>query len=127
MFEVPFKENVDALVSKLATLITTKTIVGEPFTAGNATIIPIMSAGFGFGTGTGEGDHHGRGVGHGAGGGAGARISPVALVVLQDGDLKVYSLAQKGTLEKLAEIVPDVLGKLATHWRETAGKSGDGD
>ena len=107
-----FKENVDALVDHLEHLINTKTIVGEPITAGNIQIIPIMTASFGFGTGAGEGNEPSKGSSKGAGGGAGATIKPTALVLIQDGDAKVYSLGNKGMIGKLAELVPEVMAKL---------------
>ena len=81
-----------------------------PIVSGNVTIIPILSACFGFGTGVGEGGeksgpHHGKG----SGGGGGAKVDPTAMVVIQDGEVKVYSLGKKGTLDKLAELIPTVL------------------
>ncbi|HUW64273.1 MAG TPA: spore germination protein GerW family protein [Spirochaetia bacterium] len=114
-----FKENIEAVVSRLENLITTKTIVGEPIVSGNVTIIPVMSAAFGFGLGSGENNDTAKCGGKGSGGGAGGRIKPVALVVLQEGEVKVYSLAQKGTLEKLAEVVPEVLARFGKQQKET--------
>lgn len=105
------KENIETIVSRLESLINTKTIVGDPIISGNITIIPIMTASFGFGTGSGEGSDPGKGGGKGSGGGAGVRINPTALVVIQEGEVKVYSLAQKGTLEKLAGLIPEVVAK----------------
>lgn len=102
------KENVEAIVSKLENLINTKTIVGDPIVSGNITILPIMSASFGFGTGGGEGSEASKGTGKGEAGGAGVRIRPVALVVIQEREVKVYSLGQKGTLEKLAGLIPEI-------------------
>ncbi len=103
------EENVNALVSHLERLISTKTIIGEPITAGNVQIIPVMSASFGFGTGIGENTepHQGKG----GGGGAGASIRPTALIVIQDGDAKVYALDKKGMVERLAELVPEIAAK----------------
>lgn len=107
-----FKESVEALVSHLENLITAKTIVGEPIKVDNATIIPIITTSFGFGTGAGEGTEPSKsGSGKGSGGGAGAKVSPTALVVIKDGDVNVYSLGQKGTIEKFAGILPEVLAK----------------
>jgi len=107
-----FKESVDALVSRLENLITAKTIVGEPITVGNTTIIPIISTSFGFGTGAGEGTEPSKsGSGKGSGGGAGAKVSPTALVIIQNGEVNVYSLGKKGTMEQLAGILPEVLAK----------------
>lgn len=106
------KENVDALVDHLERLITTKTIVGDPITSGNIQIIPVMSASFGYGTGIGEGTEPGKsGGGKGSGGGAGAAITPTALILVQNGEAKVYSLGKKGMIDKLTEMLPDVMAK----------------
>ena len=105
------KENIETIVSHLENLIKTKTIVGEPISAGNATIIPIMTASFGFGTGMGEGTEPGKGGGKGGGGGAGAKVTPAALIVIRDSEVSVYNLGHKGALEKLAGIIPEVVNK----------------
>ncbi|HBC91327.1 MAG TPA: sporulation protein [Pelotomaculum sp.] len=107
-----FKENVEAILSSLNNMVSTKTIIGEPIIHGNTTIIPILTASFGFGLGDGEGSEPSRGTGKGSGGGAGAKLAPTALIIVQGDDVKIYSLAQKGTLEKLAELVPVILSKV---------------
>ena len=43
------KDNIDALVSKLEHLVSTKTVIGEPITVGNNTLVPVISASFGLG------------------------------------------------------------------------------
>ncbi|SFG16529.1 Uncharacterized spore protein YtfJ [Desulfotomaculum arcticum] len=106
-----FKENIEALVSHLENIISTKTIVGEPIISGNTTIIPIVTAAVGFGTGSGEGQDDKHQGGKGAGGGAGMKLTPSALLIIQGDNVQVYSLAQKGSLAKLAEIIPEVIGK----------------
>ncbi|MDD2554635.1 MAG: spore germination protein GerW family protein [Desulfotomaculaceae bacterium] len=108
-----FQESIDSIVSRLENLIKTKTIVGEPINAGNTTIIPVMSASFGFATGVGEGTEPGKGGGKGGGGGAGARVTPAALIIIRDGEVDVYNLGQKGSLEKLAKIIPDIVSKFS--------------
>lgn len=107
-----FKEDIDALVSRLENLISTKTIVGEPIISGSTTIIPIVTASVGFGMGSGEGQDDRHQGGKGAGGGAGLKLSPSALLIMQGDDVQVYSLAQKGSLVKLAEMIPDLVNKL---------------
>lgn len=114
------KENIETIVSHLENLIKTKTIVGEPIIAGNATIIPVMTASFGFGTGIGEGTEPGKGGGKGGGGGAGAKVSPSALIVVRDGEVNVYNLGNKGTLEKLAGIIPEIVNKFSCKEGEKA-------
>jgi len=107
-----FKEDIETLVSRLENLISTKTIVGEPIISGNTTIIPIVTASVGFGMGSGEGQDGANQGGKGTGGGAGMKLSPSALLIIQGDNVQVYSLAQKGSLTKLAELIPDVINKL---------------
>lgn len=106
-----FKEDIESLVSRLENLISTKTIVGEPIISGNTTIIPIVSASVGFGVGSGEGQDGQHQGGKGTGGGAGMKLTPSALIIMQGDNTQVYSLSQKGSLAKLAEIIPDVINK----------------
>ncbi|MDF9408649.1 MAG: Sporulation protein YtfJ (Spore_YtfJ) [Pelotomaculum sp. PtaB.Bin013] len=106
-----FKEDIESLVSRLENLISTKTIVGEPIISGNTTIIPIVTASVGFGIGSGEGQDEKNQGGKGTGGGAGMKLSPSALLILQGDNVQVYSLAKKGSLSKLAEVIPDVISK----------------
>lgn len=108
-----FKESMEAIVSHLENMIKTKTIVGDPINVDNTTIIPVMTASFGFGTGVGEGTEPGKGGGKGGGGGAGAKVSPSALIVIRDGEVNVYNLGHKGTLEKLAGMIPEIVSKFS--------------
>jgi len=108
-----FKESMEVIVSHLENMIKTKTIVGDPINVDNTTIIPVMTASFGFGTGIGEGTEPGKSVGKGGGGGAGAKVSPSALIVIRDGEVNVYNLGQKGTLEKLAGMIPEIVSKFS--------------
>lgn len=107
-----FKEDIEALVSRLENLISTKTIVGEPIVSGNTTIIPIVSASVGFGMGSGEGQDEKCHGGKGTGAGAGMKLSPSALLIMQGDNVQVYSLNQKGCLAQLAEMIPDVIKKI---------------
>jgi uncharacterized spore protein YtfJ len=113
-----FKESVETLVSHLHNLVSSKTVIGEPIVSGNATIIPILTASFGFGLGSGEGTEPNKSAGKGGGGGAGAKLSPTALVIIQEGDIKVYSLSQKGSLDKLMELAPSIISKIKEQGNE---------
>jgi uncharacterized spore protein YtfJ len=108
-----FKENMDALAAHLENLIQTKTIIGEPMMVGNVTLIPVVTASFGFGLGDGEGTEPSKGGGKGSGGGAGAKINPTALVAIKGDDVQVFSLGEKNSMEKLMELVPQLVTKLS--------------
>ena len=103
-----FKEDIEALVARLENLISTKTIVGEPIINGDTTVIPIMTAAVGFGMGSGEGQDDKQG-GKGTGAGAGMKITPTALLIMQGDNVQVYSLAQKGSLSKISELIPEMV------------------
>jgi uncharacterized spore protein YtfJ len=107
------KENVEAIVSQLGDVMNSKTIVGEPIISGNTKVIPLLTVRFGFGTGVGEGNEGGSNSGgKGGAAGAGVQMAPTALIVMQDNDVTVYSLTQKGSMEKLTAMIPEIMAKL---------------
>ncbi len=67
------------------------------------------------GVGGAEGNEPNKGAGKGSG--AGAKINAGALIVIQEGEAKVYSLSQKGTLEKIAEMIPEAITKFTRRKR----------
>ncbi len=106
------KESIEAMVSHLENMIQVKTVVGDPIESHGKTIIPLLSVRLGFGAGGGEGNDPQKGVGKGDGGGAGMNLSPAALLVIDDSGVQVYSLAKKGGMEKIAELLPEVMAKM---------------
>ncbi|MEQ8201157.1 MAG: spore germination protein GerW family protein [Syntrophomonadaceae bacterium] len=108
-----FKEDIDAIATHLENLVRSKTIIGEPISAGNATVIPIIAANFGFALGGGEGSEPDKGGGKGSGGGGGAKITPTAFLVVRDDDVQIFNLGEKGTLDKLVSMVPEIITKLS--------------
>lgn len=104
-----FKENIEAIVSHLENLISSKTVMGNPIVSGNTTIIPVINASCGFGGGSCEEKSK---CACGGGGGGGVKLNTSALVVIQGDDVKIYSLTQKGTLSSLAEMIPETLSKI---------------
>lgn len=104
------QEMLGQVTSKLEQFLSTKTVVGEPITIGNVSIVPLQSASFGFGSGGGEGKTASN-TGTGGGAGAGACLRPVALVVVKGDDVKVYGLGRKGILEAIADLVPEAICK----------------
>lgn len=106
------KESIEAIVSHLENMATAKTVVGDPIESNGKTIIPLLSVRMGFGSGGGEGNAPQQGVGKGEGGGAGLSLSPTALVIIDDSGVQVYSLNKKGSLEKLAAMIPEVMSKM---------------
>lgn len=99
-----------ATIGEMERLLATKTVIGEPITAGGKTVIPLLSvgAGFGVGAGSGKGDE---GTGGGAGGGFGMR--PIAVIVIEEDTVRVEPVRKGGgsLIEQLADKVPQLIKK----------------
>ncbi|HDJ38038.1 MAG TPA: sporulation protein [Methanosarcinales archaeon] len=106
------EELMKEVVEQLETLITTKTIVGEPITVAGKTVVPISKVSFGFGSGGGEGRRDEK-SGFGGAGAGGAKIEPVAFLVISEDEVKLLSATGKGIdIGKIVEAVPEVMDKL---------------
>ena len=57
----------DKAVAEIERMLNTKTIIGEPITIEDNTLIPLVSVGFGFGVGGGQGSEPEKGSGRGGG------------------------------------------------------------
>ncbi|MBE3598796.1 MAG: sporulation protein [Limnochordaceae bacterium] len=126
MVDMDLNAVIDNLMANTERMVSTRRVIGEPFQVGNVTLIPIMTATVGVGAGGGSGkgpESEGKttGEGGGAGGGLGMRLVPTALAAIVDGELRVYSLGGRGALEKLLDLVPDLVQKVG------AGKKAAGE
>ena len=107
-------------------MLSTKTVVGEPFEVGGNTIVPLVAVGFGFGGGGGAGEDQknamakGSGMGTGAGGG----VKPVALIIVgKDGQVRVEPIRTAASVvEKLGEAVAHVVEGRRKTEKDSGGK-----
>jgi uncharacterized spore protein YtfJ len=104
-------ENIfNSMFDKLEKFLKTETVVGEPFVVGNITFVPIISATFGLAGGSGEGK---KGAdGDGSGGGLGCKITPNAVLVIKGEEVNLIPLNNKGSLEKIIDMVPEIIKKI---------------
>ncbi len=105
------EEILKVVTEEIASMISTKTVIGEHITIEGRTIIPVTKVCFGFGSGGGEGKGKIGEEGFGGGGGGGGAIQPVAFIVVSREDVKVYSLEEKGIISQLAEVIPEIMEK----------------
>jgi sporulation protein YtfJ len=114
------------LLGEFQHIVKTETVIGEPLTVGEVTIIPVSKVSFGFGAG-GSGSEGGK-SGGGGGTGGGASLEPLAFLVIQDGRVQLLPLKEKeGTLGKLMEIVPDLYAKAREFRSRREKKKGDAE
>lgn len=107
-----FKETVTSLFKGMDSFISAKTVVGEAIYAGDTIILPLVDVSFGVGAGAFAGENKNNG-----GGGMTGKVSPCAVLVIQNGTTKLVNVKNQDGLTKILDMVPDFVNKF------TAGKS----
>jgi len=105
-------ENLHSMFSHLEDFITAKTVVGDPVTFGDVILVPLVEVSFGAGGGLGEKaktDAPDRKAAGGAG--LGAKITPVAVVVIANGNVQLVNVKNQESVNKLIDMIPGVLSK----------------
>lgn len=95
-------------IAELEKLLDSKTVVGNPISVGETTLIPLVSIGFCFGAGGGSAVPPGqkeKGSGGGTGGGGG--IKPIGVVIIDKQGTRVEAVkgGSAHIVEKIADIV----------------------
>lgn len=104
-----FEETVYSLFKGLDQVMSTKTVVGEPQKVGDSTIIPLMDVAFGMGAGASNKDRSDRGSG-----GIGGKMTPSAVLVIRDGDIRVVNVKNQDAVTKLLDLVPGTVNKVTS-------------
>ena len=110
--ENPFEN----FIPQLKSFINAETVFGEPFQAGDVTLIPVNSVKVGFGFGNGKAKKN-----NGSGGGGGVVMTPVAFIVVNGTDVTIHPL-NAGTLENVLEKVPSMVDKISGIFQKKATK-----
>jgi len=110
MSENKVSEILKDIVGELKNIATSQTVVGDPITVGDKTVIPVVKISVGFGAGGGQGIK-GDQSGFGGGGGGAAKIEPSAFIIMDDKKISLLS-AKPGKLDALVEAVPGLFGKI---------------
>ena len=99
---------IERVLGELHTIVQTRTVVGEPVTAGEVTLIPVSRISLGFGAGGGQ-EGSGR-----SGTGGGASVEPIGFVVIDGrGKVQVLTLKEKEvSWGQLVELVPEAVSKV---------------
>ena len=99
-----FNESIDVLFNKVEELVSTKTVVGEAIVLGDLTLLPLIEVGVGAGAGAKENIN--------AAGGVGAKITPSAVLVIQNGNVQTINIKNQDAVSKLIDMAPGVVSKL---------------
>ena len=101
-------------IEKIRDLVDTKTIIGEAIYAeGGITIIPVSKVTYGFASGGAYFPSKNANELFGGGGGAGVTITPVAFLVISDGEVTLKHItAYDNAAERVVNLVPEMFDKV---------------
>lgn len=110
----------DSTIAKIRELVNANTVIGEAITTNDGiTIIPVSKVSVGLGGG--GSDFVSKNVNHqenpfGGGVAAGVNVTPVAFLVIKDGNVRMIPVAVPAntTVDRLVEMVPDTLDKIVS-------------
>lgn len=107
MADNSYSDVMESLLKNIDHVVASKTVIGESTTVGDATIIPLVDVSFGVAAGSNIKDKK-----NGAVGGMHAKMSPNAVLVIQNGHAKMVSVKNQDTLSKIVDMIPEVVDKI---------------
>ena len=106
MAENNFDSTVASLFKGMDAFISAKTVVGDAVTVKDTIILPLVDVSFGVGAGAFAGDKK-----NNAGGGMTGKVTPSAVLVIQNGATKLVNIKNQDTVTKILDMIPDVIDK----------------
>ena len=110
MQENNFNTTVQSLFKGMDSFITTKTVVGEAVHIGDTIILPLIEVSFGVGAGAFCQDKK-----NNAAGGMGGKVTPSAVLVIQNGCTKLVNIKNQDSITKILDMVPDFVNKFTNN------------
>lgn len=111
------------LINQLGNFITTKTVVGEPMHIDGTILVPLIDVSFGAGAGSTasnkfiekhkEKEKRVDGDAGASGSGIGAKVTPSAILVIQNGTTQLVNIRNQDSLTKIIDMVPGFVNKIA--------------
>lgn len=98
---------IEALFRGMEGLVQSKTVVGEPIHVDDVTIVPLIEVAAGLASGA-----LGKSAKQNGAGAMSAKISPVALLILQDGKTRLINVKNQDVFTRLMDLIPDAVDKL---------------
>lgn len=124
-------EDLNGLMNQLESFITTKTVVGEPIHIDQTILVPLIDVSFAAASGSTASNkfvekhkEKERRVDGGAGagaGGLGAKVSPSAMLVIQNGTTQLINVRNQDSITKLIDMIPGLVSKVPDFFSKSKG------
>jgi len=119
----PINSLLENSLKNIKNLVDVDTIIGKPITSPEGiTIIPISKVSFGFASGGSDFPSKQPKDLFGGGSGGGVTISPIAFLVINNGEVKLLQLqTANNTADKAINMIPDVMDKVSSLFAKGKG------
>ncbi len=100
---------VEALLKGMDTVLSAKTVVGEPMQVGDSIVLPLVDVSFGMGAGAGSNAEK---KAHKGAGGIGGKMSPSAVLIIgKNGTTRLVNIKNQDTITKVLDMAPDLIDR----------------
>ena len=110
-----FKETMQSLFKGMDSFVSAKKVVGDAIHIGDTIILPLVDVSFGVGAGAFSQEKKDNGCG-----GLGGKMTPCAVLVIQNGTTKLVNIKHQDGLTKILDMVPDFVNKFTSGDSSTA-------
>lgn len=101
-------------IEKIKDLVDVSTIIGDPMDLSDGIkIIPVSKVSYGFASGGSDFPSKSNAELFGGGGGAGITITPIAFIVVNNGEVSIKHIStEEGSIERTIGMIPDVVNSV---------------
>lgn len=109
MADANFKGTVEALFRGMDGVVSSKTVVGDAIHIEDTIILPLVDVSFAVGAGAFSEEKKEKGAG-----GLGGKMTPCAVLVIQDGKTRLVNIKNQDTMTKILDMIPDAIEKFSS-------------
>lgn len=114
MAEHPIQGLMGVTIEKIRDMVNAETIIGDPIHVDDTTIIPVSRVAFGFASGGSDVAPSSNKQMFGGGSGAGVSVTPVAFLVVSNGNVRTVQLVEKvSAIDNVIASLPELVDKVA--------------
>ena len=114
MAEHPIQGLMGVTIEKIRDMVNAETIIGDPIHVDDATIIPVSRVTFGFVSGGSDVGPSSNKQTFGGGSGAGVSVTPVAFLVVSNGNVRTVQLVEKvSAVDNVIASLPELVDRVA--------------
>ena len=104
----------DTTLEKIRAMVDADTVIGDPISQGEITLLPVSKVSFGLASGGSDFAGKGNTPLFGGGGGAGVSITPIAFIVIKGNDVKMLQIYKdESAANKAIGMLPELFEKIS--------------